>query len=75
MKLIAVPLFDLYDNGPRYGPVIASIPAVSMDTWTVVLSRYRLNLIGTTLPPTISQPPADESSNALVAKSSVDVHA
>jgi len=26
MRLIAVPIFDLYDNVPRYGPVISSIP-------------------------------------------------
>ncbi|KAG2449339.1 hypothetical protein HYH02_005494 [Chlamydomonas schloesseri] len=36
MRLVAVPLFDLYDNLPRYGPVITSVPAV--------LSRLRLNL-------------------------------
>lgn len=26
MKLVAVPLFELYDNGQRYGPLISSIP-------------------------------------------------
>ena len=25
-KLLAVPLFDVYDNAERYGPIIASIP-------------------------------------------------
>ncbi|GIL72670.1 hypothetical protein Vretimale_4370 [Volvox reticuliferus] len=36
MKLVAVPVFELYDNMPRYGPIISSVPAV--------LSRLRLNL-------------------------------
>ncbi|KAG2433377.1 hypothetical protein HXX76_008438 [Chlamydomonas incerta] len=36
MRLVAVPLFDLYDNLPRYGPVLAALPAA--------LSRLRLNL-------------------------------
>lgn len=27
-KLVAVPLFDLYDNPGRYGPVLASLPAL-----------------------------------------------
>ena len=26
IKLLAVPLFDVHDNGARYGPVIASVP-------------------------------------------------
>ncbi|EFN55436.1 hypothetical protein CHLNCDRAFT_12869, partial [Chlorella variabilis] len=28
MRLVAVPLFELYDNISRYGPVISSIPAL-----------------------------------------------
>jgi len=28
LKLLAVPLFELYDNAHRYGPVIASLPQV-----------------------------------------------
>lgn len=28
VKLLAVPLFELYDNAMRYGPVIAAIPAM-----------------------------------------------
>ena len=28
LKLLAVPLFDLYDNAQRYGPAIASLPEV-----------------------------------------------
>ena len=26
MKLLAVPLFELYDNTPRYGPQLSAIP-------------------------------------------------
>ena len=33
MKLLAVPLFELYDNSPRYGPQLSAIPHY--------LSRYR----------------------------------
>lgn len=36
-KLVAVPVLELYDNAPRYGPVIAAVPAM--------LSRLRLNLL------------------------------
>lgn len=35
-KLLAVPLFELYDNLHRYGPVLAAIPTM--------ISRYRLTL-------------------------------
>ena len=27
-KLVSVPLFDLYDNPGRYGPIMASLPAL-----------------------------------------------
>lgn len=37
MRLVAVPLYELYDNMARYGPVISSIPQL--------LSRYRLTLM------------------------------
>jgi len=36
LKLLAVPLFELYGNPQKYGPEISSIPHL--------LSRYRLNL-------------------------------
>ena len=28
LTLLAVPLFELYENAARYGPVIASIPQI-----------------------------------------------
>lgn len=34
VKLLAVPLFELYDNAMRYGPIIAAIP--------VMLSRFSI---------------------------------
>jgi len=37
LKLLAVPLFELYDNPFRYGPVISQIP--------VLLSRFKLTCI------------------------------
>ena len=38
-KLLAVPLFELFDNTKRYGPVVASVPAA--------LSRFNINYLGT----------------------------
>ncbi|KAE8722477.1 Cleavage and polyadenylation specificity factor subunit 5 [Hibiscus syriacus] len=39
LKLLAVPLFELYDNVQRYGPVISTIPQQ--------LSRFQFNMIST----------------------------
>jgi len=38
LKLLAVPLFELYGNVARYGPLIAALPSF--------LSRLRLTLAG-----------------------------
>jgi len=37
MKLLAVPLFELYDNSPRYGPQLSAIPQY--------LSRYNFEFV------------------------------
>lgn len=37
MKLLAVPLFELYDNNQRYGPQLSSIPHL--------LSRYNFEFV------------------------------
>lgn len=37
MKLLAVPLFELYDNSARYGPQLSAIPHY--------LSRYRFEFL------------------------------
>ena len=37
MKLLAVPLFELYDNTARYGPQLSAIPHY--------LSRYRIEYV------------------------------
>ena len=37
MKLLAVPLFELYDNSARYGPQLAAIPHL--------LSRYNFEFV------------------------------
>ena len=37
MKLLAVPLFELYDNTARYGPQLSAIPHY--------LSRYRFEYV------------------------------
>ncbi|XP_008806852.1 pre-mRNA cleavage factor Im 25 kDa subunit 2 isoform X2 [Phoenix dactylifera] len=37
LKLLAVPLFELYDNVTRYGPVISTIPQQ--------LSRFQFNMV------------------------------
>lgn len=49
IKLLAVPLFELYDNVSRYGPIISALP--------MVLSRYRLNVIASAVPPLPAPPP------------------
>lgn len=43
LKLLAVPLFELYDSVARYGPVISAVPQM--------LSRFRLNMIAQPVPP------------------------
>jgi cleavage and polyadenylation specificity factor subunit 5 len=40
MKLLAVPLFELYDNSQRYGPQLSAIPHY--------LSRYRFEFVDET---------------------------
>ena len=37
MKILAVPLFELYDNSARYGPQLSAIPHY--------LSRYRFEFV------------------------------
>lgn len=37
LKLLAVPLFDLYENAQRYGPVIAGLPQL--------LSRFHFTYV------------------------------
>jgi len=37
-KLVAVPLFELYDNPARFGPILSSLPQM--------LCRFRLNIVG-----------------------------
>ena len=45
LKLLAVPLFELYDNMNRYGPIISAIPHL--------LGRLRLTLAGDALAPAV----------------------
>ena len=39
-KIVAVPLFDLYENSSRFGAILASLPGL--------VSRFRLTLAGAT---------------------------
>lgn len=60
MRLVAVPLFEIYDNISRYGPVIASIPAL--------LSRFSLTLAGRAPPaPAAAAAAAQAAAAAMVA--------
>ena len=46
-KLVAAPLFELYDNSPGYGPVIASLPqALSRLVTNLKTICCRLSLCG-----------------------------
>uniref|UniRef100_A0A0D3G1W0 DNA mismatch repair protein MSH3 n=1 Tax=Oryza barthii TaxID=65489 RepID=A0A0D3G1W0_9ORYZ len=51
LKLLAVPLFELYDNVQRYGPVISTIPQQ--------LSRFQFNMLPTS--PRFPRPPPPPS--------------
>lgn len=54
MKLLAVPLFELYDNTARYGPQLSAIPHL--------LSRYNFEFVdenGTVVANTPGAGPAD----------------
>jgi cleavage and polyadenylation specificity factor subunit 5 len=56
-KLVAVPLFDLYDNPAKYGPLISALPSM--------LSRFKLTLVGSqqtvnTQAPSLELVPKDE---------------
>lgn len=55
LKLVAVPLFEMYDNLPRFGLVISTIP--------LVVSRLRLILAGSNSTLAIMAPPAAEEQN------------
>jgi hypothetical protein len=46
-RLVAVPLFELYDHVGRYGPAIAGLPQM--------LSRLRLNLVAELTPELLQQ--------------------
>lgn len=62
LRLLAVPLFELYDNVQRYGPIISAIPQM--------LSRFRLNFAGEreSVPRALIEEPEQHQ---LAAKSSV----
>ncbi|KAB5588417.1 Protein phosphatase PTC7 [Ceratobasidium theobromae] len=50
MKLLAIPLFELYDNAARYGPQLSAIPhLLSRWVWGVSGGRGLMRVIGTTL--------------------------
>jgi hypothetical protein len=51
-RLVAVPLFELYDHVGRYGPAIASLPQM--------LSRLRLNLVAELKPEVLQQEPQQQ---------------
>ena len=53
-KIIAVPLFDLYENSSRYGAILASLPGL--------ISRFRLTLAGASLSPADVEAKEEEAS-------------
>ncbi|PSC73920.1 Zinc-peroxisomal [Micractinium conductrix] len=59
MRLVAVPLFEMYDNSPRYGPVIASIPSL--------LSRFALTLAGRVPPAAVAAAEKEAAAAAIAA--------
>lgn len=67
-KLLAVPLWDLYDNAARYGPVIASIPHL--------ISRYDFDIVTPIVPqpapPKAAAAPAATSAPVAAAQPAAD---
>ena len=59
MRLVAVPLFEIYDNVTRYGPVISSIPAL--------LSRFNMSLVGRAVAPPVAAAAAQQQAAAAAA--------
>ena len=55
MKLLAVPLFELYDNTARYGPQLSAIPHL--------LSRYNFEFVDEEGNVTAQTPGTEQSSN------------
>mmetsp|Transcript_28768 Transcript_28768/g.81019 ORF Transcript_28768/g.81019 Transcript_28768/m.81019 type:complete len:235 (+) Transcript_28768:177-881(+) len=55
LKLMAVPLFELYENVQRYGPVISSLPQL--------LSRFHFTMSRSLPPPAITPQAQPESVN------------
>lgn len=48
LQLVAVPLYELYDNAANFGPVVAAVPQM--------IARFRLNISGPAA--SLSQPAA-----------------
>lgn len=48
LQLVAVPLYELYENAANFGPVVAAVPQM--------IARFRLNITGPLATP--SQPAA-----------------
>jgi cleavage and polyadenylation specificity factor subunit 5 len=66
MKLLAVPLFELYDNTARYGPQLSAIPHL--------LSRYRFEFVdeeGNAVAVTPGEDPGIQSGNGEVVKTRI----
>lgn len=62
MKLLAVPLFELYDNTARYGPQLSAIPHL--------LSRYNFEFVDEN-GKTVAATPGDGAPEGYVPKTKV----
>lgn len=63
MKLLAVPLFELYDNTQRYGPQLSAIPHL--------LSRYNFEFVNEDGEVVAMTPSASASGDSDVPKTKV----
>lgn len=63
MKLLAVPLFELYDNTQRYGPQLSAIPHL--------LSRYNFEFVNEEGEVVAMTPSASASGDGYVPKTKV----
>jgi len=53
-KLVAVPLFEIYDNAQRYGPIISSIPQL-ISRFNIITASAAQLAAGAPLPPAAGQ--------------------
>lgn len=58
-KLVAVPLFEIYDHAQRYGPIIAAIPQL-LSRINIVKADAKATGAGGIVPPPVAAPAVEQ---------------